>query len=99
MATMDLLNLHGGQPANFLDVGGAANKESITAAFGILQADDKVKSILINIFGGIMRCDVIANGVVEAVKAVGLKKPLVVRLVGTNVDKGKEIIANSKLAV
>merc|ERR550537_637736 len=99
MATMDLLKLYGGEPANFLDVGGAANEESITAAFKILQGDPNVKSIFINIFGGIMRCDVIANGVVAAIKNVGLTKPLVVRLVGTNVDKGKQIIAESNLNV
>jgi len=99
MATMDLLKLHGVEPANFLDVGGAANAESITAAFKILQADPKVKSILINIFGGIMRCDIIANGVVEAINNVGLTKPLVVRLVGTNVEQGKKILSDSGLAV
>jgi len=99
MSTMDLLSLSGGSPANFLDVGGAANKETITAAFKIIQADPDVKSILINIFGGIMRCDVIADGVVAAVKEVGLTKPLIVRLVGTNVDEGKRIIAESGLDV
>merc|ERR1719335_326599 len=99
MSTMDLLKLYGGEPANFLDVGGAANEESITAAFEILQADPNVKSIFINIFGGIMRCDVIANGVIAAINNVGLSKPLVVRLVGTNVDKGKKILADSGLAV
>lgn len=99
MATMDLLQLLGGTPANFLDVGGAANEESITAAFKILQNDPNVKSIFINIFGGIMRCDVIANGVVAAIKNVGLSKPLIVRLVGTNVDQGKKILADSKLNV
>merc|ERR1719183_2595352 len=99
MATMDLLKLNGGDPANFLDVGGASNEESITAAFKILQADPQVKSILINIFGGIMRCDVIASGVVAAIGNVGLTKPLVIRLVGTNVDKGKQIISESGLAV
>merc|ERR1719183_3330209 len=92
MATMDLLKKLGGEPANFLDVGGAANEESITAAFKILQEDPNVKSILINIFGGIMRCDVIANGTVAAINNVGLTKPLVVRLVGTNVEKGKQIL-------
>merc|ERR1712085_160862 len=92
MATMDLLSLYGGSPANFLDVGGAANEESITAAFKILQTDPNVKSILINIFGGIMRCDVIANGTIAVIKNVGLTKPLVVRLVGTNVEEGKKII-------
>lgn len=99
MSTMDLLKLVGGFPANFLDVGGAANKETITAAFKIIQNDPDVKCIFINIFGGIMRCDVIAEGVVSAVKEVGLKKPLVVRLVGTNVEKGKQIIKDSGLPV
>jgi len=99
MSTMDLLKLCGGSPANFLDVGGAANKETITAAFKIIQGDPDVKSILINIFGGIMRCDVIADGVVAAVKEVGLTKPLIVRLVGTNVEQGKKIIAESGLDV
>jgi len=99
MSTMDLLKLVGGSPANFLDVGGAANTETITAAFKIIQGDPDVKSIFINIFGGIMRCDVIAEGVVEAVKQVGLTKPLIVRLVGTNVEMGKKIIAESGLDV
>merc|ERR1719166_190273 len=99
MSTMDLLSLVGGKPANFLDVGGAANTETITAAFKIIQGDPDVKSILINIFGGIMRCDVIAEGVVAAVKDVGLKKPLIVRLVGTNVELGQKIIADSGLDV
>merc|ERR1712186_158176 len=99
MSTMDLLKLCGGTPANFLDVGGAANKETITAAFKIIQGDPDVKSIFINIFGGIMRCDVIAEGVVSAVKEVGLTKPLVVRLVGTNVEQGREIIQASGLDV
>jgi len=99
MSTMDLLKLKGGSPANFLDVGGAANKETITAAFKIIQGDPDVKSILINIFGGIMRCDVIADGVVAAVKEVGLKKPLIVRLVGTNVELGQKIIKESGLDV
>merc|ERR1719378_1565992 len=97
MSTMDLLKLVGGSPANFLDVGGAANKDTITAAFKIIQGDPDVKSIFINIFGGIMRCDVIAEGVVGAVKEVGLSKPLVVRLVGTNVEMGKKILADSGL--
>lgn len=95
MATMDLLKLFGGEPANFLDVGGAANEESITAAFKILQGDPKVKSIFINIFGGIMRCDVIASGVIAAIANVGLTKPLVVRLVGTNVEQGKKLLKES----
>jgi len=99
MSTMDLLKLVGGSPANFLDVGGAANKETVTAAFKIIQGDPDVKSILINIFGGIMRCDVIADGVVNAVKEIGLTKPLVVRLVGTNVEQGKKIIEESGLPV
>jgi len=99
MSTMDLLKLCGGSPANFLDVGGAANKETITAAFKIIQGDPDVKSILINIFGGIMRCDVIADGVVAAVKEVGLQKPLIVRLVGTNVELGQQIIKDSGLDV
>jgi len=99
MSTMDLLKLCGGSPANFLDVGGAANKETITAAFKIIQGDPDVKSIFINIFGGIMRCDVIAEGVVAAVKEVGLAKPLIVRLVGTNVEQGKKIIQDSGLEV
>merc|ERR1712025_762603 len=96
---MDLLNMMGGSPANFLDVGGAANKETVKAAFEIIQGDPKVKSIFVNIFGGIMRCDVIADGVVNAVKEIGLTKPLVVRLVGTNVDLGLKIIKDSGLPV
>merc|ERR1719277_2810711 len=99
MSTMDLLSILGGSPANFLDVGGAANKDTVTAAFKIIQSDPNVQSILINIFGGIMRCDVIADGVVSAVKEVGLSKPLVVRLVGTNVEQGKKIIQDSGLPV
>lgn len=99
MSTMDLLKLVGGSPANFLDVGGAANEETITAAFKIIQGDKDVKSIFINIFGGIMRCDVIAQGVVAAVKQTGLTKPLIVRLVGTNVELGKQIIKDSGLDV
>jgi succinyl-CoA synthetase beta subunit len=99
MATMDIIKLYGEEPANFLDVGGGATKEKVTAAFKIITADPKVKGILINIFGGIMRCDIIAEGVIAAVKEVGLKVPLVVRLEGTNVDLGKEIIARSGLNV
>mmetsp|Transcript_57237 Transcript_57237/g.124356 ORF Transcript_57237/g.124356 Transcript_57237/m.124356 type:complete len:415 (-) Transcript_57237:373-1617(-) len=98
MATMDIIAAYGGQPANFLDVGGGAKSEQISAAFKIITADDRVKAILINIFGGIMKCDVIAEGVVSAVKEVGLKIPLVVRLEGTNVDLGKKIIETSGLS-
>ena len=90
MATMDIVKLHGGEPANFLDVGGGATAEQVTTAFGIILEDPAVKGILVNIFGGIMRCDVIAEGVVAATKAVGLDRPLVVRLEGTNVEKGRE---------
>jgi len=99
MATMDIIKLYGSEPANFLDVGGGATKEKVTEAFKIITSDPNVKGILVNIFGGIMRCDVIAEGVVAAVAEVGLKVPLVVRLEGTNVEKGKEIINNSGLGV
>ena len=99
MATMDIIKLYGMMPANFLDVGGGATKEKVAAAFKIITSDSNVKGILINIFGGIMKCDVIAEGVVAAVKEVGLKVPLVVRLEGTNVELGKKIIAASKLNV
>ena len=99
MATMDIIKLYGELPANFLDVGGGASKDRVTAAFKIITADPNVKGILINIFGGIMRCDIIAGGVVEAVKEVGLKVPLVIRLEGTNVELGKKIIAESGLNV
>jgi succinyl-CoA synthetase beta subunit len=99
MATMDIIKLYGMAPANFLDVGGGATKEKVTAAFKIITADPNVKGILVNIFGGIMRCDVIAEGVIAAVKEVGLNVPLVVRLEGTNVDLGKKILAASGLNV
>ena len=99
MATMDIIKLYGAEPANFLDVGGGASKEKVTAAFKIITADPAVQGILVNIFGGIMRCDVIAEGVVAAVKEVGLKVPLVVRLEGTNVEQGKKIINESGLNV
>ena len=99
MATMDIIKLYGEEPANFLDVGGGASKEKVTAAFKIITADPAVKGILVNIFGGIMRCDVIAEGVIAAVKEVGLKVPLVVRLEGTNVELGKKIINESGLNV
>jgi succinyl-CoA synthetase beta subunit len=99
MATMDVIQLAGGKPANFLDVGGGADEAKVTAAFKIILADAKVKAVLVNIFGGIMKCDVIANGVVAAAKQVGLKIPLVVRLEGTNVELGKEILAQSNLKI
>ena len=99
MATMDIIKLYGSEPANFLDVGGGATKEKVTEAFKIITSDSKVKGILVNIFGGIMRCDVIAEGVIAAVKEVGLAVPLVVRLEGTNVELGKQIINESGLAV
>ena len=99
MSTMDIIKLYGSEPANFLDVGGGATKEKVTEAFKIITSDPNVKGILVNIFGGIMRCDVIAEGVVAAVKEVGLSVPLVVRLEGTNVELGKEIINKSGLNV
>jgi len=99
MATMDIIKLYGAEPANFLDVGGGATKEKVTEAFKIITSDPNVKGILVNIFGGIMRCDVIAEGVVAAVKEVGLQVPLVVRLEGTNVEEGKAIINNSDVDV
>ncbi|MBA3762660.1 MAG: ADP-forming succinate--CoA ligase subunit beta [Chthoniobacterales bacterium] len=99
MATMDIIKFYGGSPANFLDVGGGATEEQVTQAFKLLVSDEKVKAILVNIFGGIMKCDVIAQGIVNAVKAVNLPVPLVVRLEGTNVDAGKKIISDSGLPV
>jgi len=99
MATMDLIKLHGGEPANFLDVGGGATTEQVTAAFKLLLANKKVKAVLVNIFGGIMKCDIIAQGIVIAVKEVGLKLPLVVRLEGTNVETGKKILKESGLNI
>lgn len=99
MATMDIIKAFGGEPANFLDVGGGATKENVTEAFRILLSDTKVKGILVNIFGGIMKCDVIATGIIEAAKEVGLKVPLVVRLQGTNVDLGRKMLADSGLAI
>ncbi len=99
MATMDIIKLYGAEPANFLDVGGGASREKVTAAFKIITADPRVKGILVNIFGGIMRCDVVAEGIVAAVRQVGLAVPLVVRLEGTNVDEGKKIISASGLNV
>jgi succinyl-CoA synthetase beta subunit len=99
MATMDVIKLAGGSPANFLDVGGGADEEKVTAAFKILLADPNVKTVLVNIFGGIMKCDVIANGIVAAARQVGLSIPLVVRLEGTNVELGREILAQSELEI
>lgn len=99
MATMDIIKLFGGEPANFLDVGGGATAEKVTAAFKIILSDPKVKAILVNIFGGIMKCDVIATGVVAAAKEIGLKVPLVVRLLGTNMELGKKILAESGLPI
>lgn len=99
MATMDIIKLFGAEPANFLDVGGGATKEKVTEAFKIITSDPNVKGILVNIFGGIMRCDIIAEGIIAAVKEVGLQVPLVVRLEGTNVELGKEIISKSGLNV
>lgn len=99
MATMDIIKLHGGSPANFLDVGGSASKEKVTHAFKLILKDPKVKAILVNIFGGIMKCDVIAEGVIAAAKEVNLHVPLVVRLQGTNVERGRELLAQSGLAI
>jgi succinyl-CoA synthetase beta subunit len=97
MATMDLIKFHGGEPANFLDVGGGADTQQVTEAFRIILSDTKVKGVLVNIFGGIMKCDVIANGLVAAVREVGMKVPLVVRLEGTNVEEGRKILKESGL--
>ena len=99
MATMDIISLHGAAPANFLDVGGNASEQQVVEAFKILTADTKVKALLVNIFGGIMKCDVIANGIVSAAKQVGLQVPLVVRLEGTNVEEGKKILEKSGMDI
>jgi succinyl-CoA synthetase beta subunit len=99
MATMDIIKHYGGEPANFLDVGGGANKEKVAHAFKILLADSRVRGVLVNIFGGIMRCDVLAQGIVDAAKELSTKVPLVVRMQGTNVDEGKMILANSGLTI
>jgi len=99
MATMDIVKIYGAEPANFLDVGGGASTEKVAAAFRILLADKRVKGVLINIFGGIMRCDVLAQGVVEAARQVKLNVPLVVRMEGTNVVEGKKILADSGIKV
>src|SRR3979411_2769902 len=99
MATMDIIKLHGGEPANFLGVGGGATSERVTAAFQLILSNPKVKAVLVNIFGGIVRCDLIADGVINAVKNVGVKVPVVVRLEGTNADKAREMLAQSGLAI
>mgnify|MGYP003314421112 FL=1 len=99
MATMDIIKLHGGDPANFLDVGGGATKERVASAFKLIMSDENVKGILVNIFGGIMRCDIIAEGIVSAVQEIDLRVPLVVRLEGTNVEKGKSILAESGMPI
>jgi succinyl-CoA synthetase beta subunit len=99
MATMDLIKLHGGAPANFLDVGGGATAETVTKAFKIIMADPNVKAILVNIFGGIMRCDIIAEGIITAVKDVGMQIPVIVRLEGTNVELGKQMLQSSGLNI
>jgi succinyl-CoA synthetase beta subunit len=99
MATMDIIKLYGGNPANFLDVGGGADKERVTIAFKLILSDPNVEGILVNIFGGIMRCDIIAEGIVAAAREVALHVPLVVRLEGTNVKQGKEILAKSGLPI
>jgi len=99
MATMDLIKLHGGQPANFLDVGGGATTERVTAAFQLILSNPKVRAVLVNIFGGIVRCDIIAEGVINAVKNVGVSVPVVVRLEGTNADKARELLGTSGLAI
>jgi succinyl-CoA synthetase beta subunit len=99
MATMDLIKLYGGEPANFLDVGGGATAETVAKAFKIILDDKNVQVVLINIFGGIMRCDIIAEGIIAAVKEVGIKIPIVVRLEGTNVDLGKKLLQTSGLNI
>ncbi|MBT6392248.1 MAG: succinate--CoA ligase subunit beta, partial [Nitrosomonadales bacterium] len=99
MATMDLIKLSGGEPANFLDVGGSATADTVSKAFKILLSDPKVRVVLVNIFGGIMRCDIIANGIITAIKDVGIKIPIVVRLEGTNVELGKDILNQSDLNI
>jgi len=99
MATMDLIKIHGGQPANFLDVGGGITSERVVEAFKLVLSDDKVKAILVNIFGGIVRCDLIAEGIIQAVREVGLRVPVVVRLEGTNVDEGRKLLKDSGLSL
>jgi succinyl-CoA synthetase beta subunit len=99
MGTMDIVNLNGGSPANFLDVGGGATKERVAEAFKIILSDDNVKAVLVNIFGGIVRCDMIAEGIIAAVKEVGVQVPVVVRLEGTNAEAGREVLANSDVDI
>ncbi len=99
MATMDLIKLHGGEPANFLDVGGGATPQRVAAAFKLILSNPAVKAILVNIFGGIVRCDDIANGIIQAVRDIGISVPVVVRLEGTNVDAGKALLADSGLDI
>ena len=99
MATMDLIKLHGGEPANFLDVGGGATVERVTEAFKIILSNNNVEAILVNIFGGIVRCDLIAEGIVVAVREVGVDVPVIVRLEGTNVEKGRALLAENDLAI
>ena len=99
MGTMDIIKLYGGEPANFLDVGGGTDAEKVAEAFKIIVSDPKVEAILVNIFGGIVRCDLIAEGIIKAVKEVGVDVPVVVRLEGTNVDRGRQLLAESGLAV
>jgi len=99
MATMDIIKLHGGAPANFLDVGGGATAEKVAEAFKLIISDKNVEAILVNIFGGIVRCDLIAEGIIKAVKEVGVNVPIIVRLEGTNVEQGKAILAESNLAI
>jgi succinyl-CoA synthetase beta subunit len=99
MATMDLIKLHGGEPANFLDVGGGATPDRVAAAFKLILSNPSVKAILVNIFGGIVRCDLIAEGIIQAVREIDVQVPVIVRLEGTNVDKGKSLLAESGLAI
>jgi succinyl-CoA synthetase beta subunit len=99
MATMDVISLNGGQPANFLDVGGGATKERVTEAFKLILSSDKVRAIFVNIFGGIVRCDLIAEGIIAAARELGVKVPVVVRLEGTNVEIGKQLLRDSGLAI
>jgi len=99
MATMDVIKLNGGEPANFLDVGGGSNAERVTEAFKLILSSDKVEAILVNIFGGIVRCDEIAQGIIAAVREIGVKVPVVVRLEGTNVEKGRELLNQSGLTI